>query len=249
MTIGIGFCRNAGIVLASDSQHTVSGYIKGYDGKIRTTIFDNLNVLAIVGAGNSDYIQTAKDKAIEGVRELNTFPEIADRLETNLLGFFDKHLARWAYYAENERPDVELLIGVTMRQGPFGLFHYSGTSFRRVGQKAIGSGILLADNLITQLTSVEDSVEKSTSLAVYILSKVKKQVDGCGGFTDLMALRKNGDFAFTEIRDIEKIERELEEIEKSSTKVLTEGIESKLVRLSWHSEHKRKDSKTVETRE
>lgn len=210
VTIAIGLCGNGGVVLATDSQHTVSGYIKTDRGKIRTTIFhDTLTVVAIAGSGTSDYIETAMDKAIDGIGELDSFPEIVATLETNLLEFFDKHLARWAYFPENDRPTVELLIGLTMKKGPFALFHYSGTSFCRVSQKAIGAGVLLADNLLDDFFTVGSSVEKSSSIAVYVLWKVKQQVDTCGGFTDLVALRTNGDFAFTDSGGIKAMEEEL----------------------------------------
>jgi hypothetical protein len=36
VTIAAGFYCNEGIVLCADSQTTASGYIKNYDGKIRT---------------------------------------------------------------------------------------------------------------------------------------------------------------------------------------------------------------------
>ena len=40
--------------------------------------------------------------------ELKTFNDIQDKLEENLLNFFDKHLSRWAGYFESDRPTVEL---------------------------------------------------------------------------------------------------------------------------------------------
>lgn len=238
MTVAIGLCGNEGIVLAADSQETISGYMKTTSrGKIHTLIFPSRAVVSFTGAGQSDYIETAIDKAAIGLSDLKTLPEIGSLLEKNLLTFFDNHLARWAFFPPNERPTVEMLIGVTTVQGAFGLFHYEGTSFHRVSQKAIGAGILLADSLISEYTSVTATVNESISAAVYILSKVKKRVDSCGGFTDLVALRKGGDFALTNSKEIEKLEEEFEIMERQVTK----GLEQKIIMrvlpgLLWQSD-------------
>ncbi len=234
VTIIVGLCGNDGVVIAADSQETITGYIKNERGKIRTTIFhDTNNVFAIAGAGSSDYIDTARDKALEGMGELDDFGKLKAKLETNLLGFFHKHLAPWAYFPDNERPTVELLIGLTMKKGPYGLFHYSGTSFHQVSEKAIGAGILLANDLLSRFSTAGASVEKSSSIAVYVIWKVKGQVDSCGGFTDLVAFRKNGDYALTESKDIKEVEGVLDHIEKESTTVLKREVELKTVKLSW----------------
>lgn len=240
MTIAIGFCGNDGIVLASDSQKTITGYIKGEVGKTETVIFANRNAFCFVGAGDADYIKTATQKAMVGLEVAKTFPDIRRILEDNLLDFFDKHLARWAYFPDHERPTVELLVGVSMRSGPFGLFHYYGTSFHSVYQKAIGAGVLLADGLIEQFYKVGSTVEEASSIAVYIISKVKAQVDSCGGFTDLMAFKRNGDFALTDSGELETLEREMKKAEAESIKALQTEICKKTVALSWHSEHLKK---------
>lgn len=241
VTIAIGVRTNDGVVLASDSQHTVSGYIKTDDGKVRTTIFHDFgHVFAITGAGSSDYIRMAMDKSLEGVDELNDFTEIAAKLEQNLLAFFDNHLSRWASFSDADRPTVELLIALSMKSGPFGLFHYSGTSFNRVSSKAIGAGILLANNLLQDFVSASSTLDQATSAVTYIIWKVKKQVDSCGGFTDLVALRAKGDFALTDSKAIEKAEADLTKIDREATGALKKNVETEIINLSWHSEYSRK---------
>jgi hypothetical protein len=238
MTIGIGLCGNHGVVLASDSQETISGYTKNEEiGKSETIIFANRNVFCFVGAGDADYIKTATVKATEGLDVATTFDQVQKTLENNLLGFFDRHLAQWSSYPQHERPSVELLIGVSMRSGPFALFHYYGTSFHREQRKAIGAGVLLADGLIHQYAGVEDSVEQASSIAVYIISKVKKQVDSCGGFTDLVALRKNGDWAMTNSTQLTELEKGMKKHEEESIERLKKQLYGKVVELSWHSEY------------
>ena len=244
MTIAVGFCGNAGIVLAADSQETISGYTKGFRGKIHSHIFpDTQNCVCFAGSGVSDYIDTAMEKATDGLSTIKTLPEIKSKLECNLLGFFDTHLAR---YPEHERPDVELLIGVTTGVGAYRLYHYRGTAFHAVDHKAIGAGILLANSLISRHSPklVGASTEEMASLAVYILSRVKTEVDTCGGQTDLIALRKNGDIAFTDFGAIQTAEREMERIETEIGRNLTEKLCSIPVNLTWMNDATRKIKST-----
>lgn len=107
MTIAAGFRCNEGIVLCADMQETITGYIKGYDGKIVTHLFPHA-IVCITGSGTSDYIHAAREKALIGLDEVKDYESIRRRLESNLINFFDEHLARWSAFGESERPTVEL---------------------------------------------------------------------------------------------------------------------------------------------
>jgi 20S proteasome alpha/beta subunit len=246
VTIAIGLCGNEGLVLAADSQETTA-YIKAEVGKSETIIFANHNVFCFVGAGHADYIKTATQKATVGLDKAKNPRDIRRILEDNLLDFFDKHLARWAYFPDHDRPTVELLIGYSMHAGAFGLFHYDGTAFHSVSQKAIGLGVLIADGLIGQYYTAGVTLAESCSIAVYIISKVKSQVEACGGFTDLTALRKNGDFAFPEFEPLKTLEKEMEDAERESIKAFKKLICSKVVKLGWMTEHLQKKAKSLQT--
>jgi len=220
VTIAMGLRANDGIVLCADSQQTVSGYIKIYDGKVDLSLFREPRVaLAIAGAGTHDYIQTARQVI------LGDFPEELKKhksihlgipivLRERFLKFFDDHLSRWAYYQGRDRPTVELLIAVTGEGTHPRLFHCDGTAFHETNHKAIGVGVLLADQLLNQYVLGEYTVAQLGSLAVYVLRKVKNSVDGCGGETHVVALRKGFDFALTDHRDIKKMEQRFENLEK-----------------------------------
>lgn len=223
MTIAAGFHCNEGIVLCADTQETISGYIKGYDGKIITSIFHD-SVVSIAGSGSSDYIQTAKQKAVVGLDGIKDFPAIKKKLESNLIEVFDNHLGRWAHFAESERPVVELLIAVSMVAGGFGLFHWSGTSFHQTHSKAIGAGILLANTLIQEYGIGNHTLKELSSLAIFILAKVKKNVDTCGGSTHMVIMKKGGDFSYPDDKQLEKVESRAEELEIQSRKRLKKQI-------------------------
>jgi hypothetical protein len=61
------------------------------------------------------------------------------------------------------------------------LFPYQGTVFARTSKMAIGSGVLLANELMHRYCHANYTVNQLASLAIYILSKGKEGVVGCGG--------------------------------------------------------------------
>jgi 20S proteasome alpha/beta subunit len=253
MTIALGFCTNDGVVLCTDTQETISGYIKTYDGKVVTCVFENL-VMAIAGSGTSDYIKTARDAVAENFPDCKTFLEVRTAIEERLMEFFDKRLARWAYFEERDRPTVELLVSFCGRNAgkniPHALFHYSGPAFHRVSQKAIGGGILLANHLIQRYSHGNFNVDQIASIAAFILSKVKEGVDGCGGQTNIVALRKGGDFAFGEYTDLQQIDEVFHKLENDIDKEIVKAILKRKIQLSWLSKlvakrQKEKADKTI----
>jgi 20S proteasome alpha/beta subunit len=245
MTIAIGLVANDGIAICADTLQTI-GNLKTYDGKVDLHIFTDPHVvIAIAGSGNHDYIKTAKDEVLDEWPDCKNLKEVRDTLKQRLLSFFDEHLAKWAYFPEAERPTVELLIGVTGKNIPMTLFHYEGTSFHRTHTRAIGSGVLLADDMIHNYSSANYTVAQLSSLGIYIVSKVKRGVAGCGGSTHFMILRKGGDFAFTNDKEIKELEESFLEVEKSSDKTLVEAIIKKPLHLSWFSETPTKETKRL----
>ena len=246
MTIALGLRADDGIVLCADTQQTISGYIKTYDGKVHTTLYDDPRVVvAVAGAGTMDYVATARQSILENFSEelkarQNVHQSIPVVLKERALQFFDEHLARWAYFPERERPTVELLIAVTGKDTYPRLFHYNGTSFHETSQKAIGDGVLLADQLLMQYGFGVHKVAELSSLAVYILHRVKKGVDGCGGSTHVVGLRKGFDFAFTDDGEIEEMERKFEKLDGETNKATTKSIFETPLSLSWQSEYKKK---------
>ena len=242
MTIAIGLRANDGIVLCADTQHTVSGYIKTYDGKVDVNIFrEPFLAFALAGAGTDDYIKTAKQALMSAFpEECNTMVAVESILRERWLKFFSEQLGPWASFAERDRPSVELLIAATGHKLYPKMFYCGGTAFHETSQKAIGSGILLADELIGRYCFGNYTVAQLSSLAIHIIGKVKRGVDGCGGSTHIMGIRKNWDFAFVKDDDISALEKEFSDWEKSADKELVDKIVNKPTPLSWHRDHAKK---------
>lgn len=244
VTIAAGFRCNEGIVLCADTEETL-GDIKQWRGKIETSVYPAhpgvKHAVCFAGSGWTDYVRTAIEKAQQGLGECNGISEIRSHLEEKLLGFFDGHLANWAYFPANERPCAELLIGVTTKAGPFGLFYYGGTAFYETHEKTIGSGVILANNLISEHRFGNESLDQLCRLGIFVISRVKKQVLGCGGETHLAALRGKGDFAFMESDGVIRLETELNEHSKELNTRLKEAFDlCGPVPLKWFGDRNKK---------
>lgn len=233
MTIALGFRASDGVLLCADMQVTI-GEMKTYDGKIVETIFHNDSrlTISIAGAGDEDYIKTAREALLIDFPNDICADILKRELKGRLLAFWRNHLLPWP---ELERPDIELLIGVTGIKIPTRLFHYRGTAFSEVSAKAIGSGVLLAADLINSYCHANYNLEQLARIAVFILSKVKRGVEGCGGPTHLTALRANADFGFCE--HAETVEEELAKLEHEFNRDFVKRLTSTDGKLiSWISE-------------
>jgi 20S proteasome alpha/beta subunit len=234
VTVALGLSGEDGIVICCDSQETISGYIKLDNRKMHLSLMAPNRALAIAGAGTTDYIDTVAERISRNFPVTESMPEVRNFLEETLLDFFDKNLARWASFSEQERPSVELLIVVSLKE-KVELFHYVGTILHQVDSKAIGAGVLLANDLIRQNYSRTDRCEGLAKTAIYVLRKVKKSVDTCGGFTDLVAMSSNGHVAILSTPEIEALENIYVQIEKDSvTKLLADIQGQTLPRLNWY---------------
>lgn len=248
MTIALGLVGNDGLVLGADMQRTIGGYTKTFDGKVPLILYNEHRIaISIAGAGTENYIETARrvllDDFPEQLEKHQSMP-LQDRipyiLKERFLMFFDDHMARWAYFPERERPTVELLIGVTGKGLYPQLYHCDGTAFHKTYRKAIGSGVIMADQLLLQYALHEKTIQNLSTIAIYILQRVKKGVDGCGGSTSLVALRKGFDFAITDHNQIVKMESDFDELDKSLDESTVKSICEKPYVPTWHTEYKKK---------
>ena len=100
----------------------------------------------------------------------------------------------------------------------------TGTTFRQVSSKSIGSGFIVADDLIGDFCFGNHNLEELTKLATYILYKVKRQIVGCGGYSNIVVHRNDGDWGCVELQNIEAIESELKRRDKASIEQLKSSV-------------------------
>ena len=237
MTIAIGLWTNDGVLLCADTQQSIGGGIKTYDGKVHTHLFSDGKryklAFGIAGAGDLDYITTASAKLMENFPECKNSKEVKTILEERWLEFFNKHISPWAHFPKDDRPYVELLISVSGTNIHPALYHCVGTAFHSCSKLAIGSGILLADEMIQRYTFGNYKLEQIAILATYIMARVKHGVDGCGGSTHFVAMRKGGDIALSEKKQMDLLEKELLELEAMEDKSFVKAMLAKQLPISW----------------
>jgi hypothetical protein len=78
------------------------------------------------------------------------------------------------------------------------------------------------------------TLDELTSLAVFVVNKVKKHVDTCGGNTHMVLLKKDGDVGFPDDKLVKKLETETEKLETVSVKNLKKKIAGKrTLKITW----------------
>lgn len=194
VTIAAAFSVEDGIVLCADTQEVIPGYTKNRTTKIRESLtFDHEFGLLMVGAGDSDLIEAAMqsiEKTVETERDSSEHfsgERVRPRIESAFRSFFNQNIAPYASFPRDDRPSVELLIAVHDDRSNY-LFKASGATVREVEQwtaDCIGSGTLLARNLIDKFYDPGMGLDELVIAACYIMFQIEKYDVNCGGPTDL----------------------------------------------------------------
>ena len=112
MTIGAGFICKDGIVVAADTQETTgyAGYLKGEKLKIDYSK-QNTWSIAIVGAGDSSYVEMCAQKILNScaITENSPYPSTHE-LEAIAMEVFNRHFLPLSVYPAGERPIANMLI-------------------------------------------------------------------------------------------------------------------------------------------
>lgn len=163
----------------------------------------------VAGAGDADLIDMAVDRLVDHfladdclVRDLQGTQR---KIESVLFQLFEDQARRNSFLNPDERPWAELLIGVRASNGKE-LLKCSGTKIKRIRDACcIGTGVLVANNLVKELFDQNMTLKQAGLLAIYTLYRAKRTVDGVGGNTDILFL---GNWGLTRISadDVQKIE-------------------------------------------
>ena len=242
MTAIIGLFCNEGIVIASESQESDDeigmkrlDVTKVYD----TKRFGFIDVQIIVaGTGTSACTARAAELIAEkGYAPHFTTPRSVASLVEDCMGDMKTRYGN--------KLDLELLVGVYCRHCPeteeekdtdrpppeIGLFSVSapeedenvGVAESITDYSALGSGGLFARYLLNRLHDEEHStmtlgIDQAIREAVYVIEEVKKVDLWCGGPTQLICIKKNGDECVLEKKkpkELAKIATEMNELDQN----------------------------------
>lgn len=207
MTIGVGILASNGLVVAADSQVT-NATMKTSHGKItgmvlrdidttdpNNVIFSNQGGFVVGMAGQpSGYVIEAgrRMKLVFESDHTISGPELKDALQTELIAFYDEHIARFHDLPHAERPYVQLVIGA-FRNNRRDLWYTDNallldTSFYSV----IGSGETSALPIVERHFRVPSpDVVEALFLAAFAVHEAKKRDPYCGKDTDVICLWNN----------------------------------------------------------
>jgi len=215
VTIAAGFPCSDGLIICADTQEIIAGYSKVDTEKIRvfSNVPDAYNVV-FTGAGDAGLIDTFVDSVTDDLQQKNLQGQtrIGSEIKASLLKSFQDHIDPWASFPREDRPTVELLIGVQC-QASIRLYHFEGTGFSQCHlPKCIGTGVALANSLTSQVFVNLLPVSQGFLAATYILRQCKRWVDGCGGNTDIITMAASSlNLSRVPSIDVTELERHFDE--------------------------------------
>ena len=162
--------------MPADTEESVGGYIKTSTQKMRM-ILTPIYSLIITGSGDSDFIDCFCDELHEalGDDQPDDIKGIWRTLRSTRLQHFRNHIAPYSSFPSDERPQIDLLVGLHIKVGGkvtgstlfrTELFKATGTVVKRVNKpECIGTGTVLARSLVDQFFGADLSLIRSVRCA------------------------------------------------------------------------------------
>jgi hypothetical protein len=196
MTIAAGFVCNNGVLLCTDTQHTA--YPLKYDA-VKSEDFDFPGgKLAFAYAGNTNFALSAIQKC---QRHMKAKKRLSDPL-AEVEGVLEKEYQRTVLRHPDRNTDGSihywLLLALWLPSSGVKLYATHQNSLHEVkGYECIGSGQYLAQYLIepAYVSGMDDW--KAMVTASHALAAAKNHVDGCGGMSILIFIKKDGRIGLT----------------------------------------------------
>jgi hypothetical protein len=194
MTIAAGFCCSDGVVLCADTQYTIPETMKYPDSKLRMA--PELQCLPFFAfCGDMDYQKqciACFSSALTVAEENGTL--LRSALEKAALEMHTTYFE--AYSDPSEKLNAAMFVSVLI-SGKRKLYKVWGPKVSEVDQfESMGSGSYLARALADSFWEPNNSMYRTALAAVYILSDVKKYVDGCGGESQIVCLGHDGSWQY-----------------------------------------------------
>lgn len=190
MTIAVGVLATGGVVLAADTQLTYGTFAKSRGGKVMAISKAGTGALAITGAtdriGYLSSIGEVLAKEFETNLETSDKATSARRFSELIHEFHVRHVTPF-----HDLPSVELLIAY-QKGNEHGLWKSDRSTLSEQHDcGAVGIGAFVANGLLGRLWKPGLDVSTAAALAVFVVSVVKGSVDGCGLYTQALAVEES----------------------------------------------------------
>jgi hypothetical protein len=192
MTIAVGVLATDGIVLAADTQLTLTNVWKGEGGKImasaRTDRKRVTGACAITGATSRyEYLRAIGDELskdfLAGLDDADK-PAAYLRLGGVVHQFYERHVVPFV----QERPEVNVLIAY-QRDGDYALWQSDLSALFELHEHgAVGIGAFAATAWLSRMWKLGLDIPTAVVMATFAVAVAKDSVDGCGKYTHVMAV-------------------------------------------------------------
>ncbi len=212
MTIALGILADDGVVIAADTQETYAGVFKVEQGKIVFSINDSehgkfLGGVSVSGAGTAGHVDALSQEICLNFRTHRTSMDgFQDDLAERVKKFNEQHVVPFATWPEYDRPSVSLLVGAVI--GDDRCLWTTDKTAMRVCYPfgAVGIGAAHASLMLRRFWQGGDC-DLAELVAAYVLYSVKQHVDGCGKQTQLMSVKSDRLYVWTD-GQLERLEKQ-----------------------------------------
>jgi hypothetical protein len=248
VTIASGILCTDGMVLCTDTEHTVTDDRKVQGAKMRLWEMvypideetDTRVAVGIAGAGHAPwiaaYIQGIDRDILADVPDEFDIDMFEEFLERYNQGFFKKYIRS---YAENpnSRPQAYVLVLTQFSNGRRAIFHAHENIVLKAEDRsfvAVGAGApvfeALAHALLGNVSVYKPiwTMKEAASISVYIMDKVKSEVPGCGGNSHVVMIGKDREQHHIPTRRIKELEIHHADVEAHIHQALTEKLVEEL---------------------
>ncbi|MGA2904972.1 MAG: hypothetical protein ABSD98_14145 [Candidatus Korobacteraceae bacterium] len=244
MTIAAGFRCVDGIMLCADTQETV-GFLKrkhpkldvrgatAYPFTLSTEPHDeheqrNDPCAVFAGAGNDgDFLDALVDKLWRAMNGKGS-----EGLDAMIEAAEDELIVQYQRFVKvmpDGVPKTLLLVGVWAGPGDFELVKINGPVLKRgIILDAVGCGEDLVTYVTSRLLYMKSWLTQAIPVGIYMIDQAKEHVDGCGGDTQLVAIRELGRVEAYTSEDVKAETSRLRELDALARRIvgLSMGIHS-----------------------
>lgn len=219
MTIAAGFRVSEGVLMCADTEYSGTG-VKLKESKLFRVPYNGRRAAVLSFSGNASLAVPVVQRCVHHicVTELTGHRDIADAVAAIVEDEYRRHVS--------PTPDItkesayEILLGAWSSHDGHGLYStWHGSMTEHAVYRCVGA-YWLGDYLIGPLLRPTLDLEWAKAIAAYVTAKAKERADGCGGLTEMVVLRTDGEIDNLSQSDVERLEESLMGFDAESRRLL-----------------------------
>jgi len=209
VTIVVGFNFGDGVLICADTKH--SGKANQFRTKLHTKEYPSGSKSVFAIAGRTHFARMAVEECEQALASISdpTLQDMEDRIVEVLVEVHRKHIFPHPAKGYEGGPDFNLLIGLWSPHDKQRLYRTDETALDRVPTyDCLGTGEYLARYIIDpRYAGPQLEFKQVLFTAITALGRIKKYDPNCGGKSEFVVLRRNGEMAHETEFDISQGEK------------------------------------------